>query len=213
MNYPLLSPFEAADMQGEAFYTAYPLREWAVIKKIRQHISAGTCGELCSLRFTWQKPKQDASDEQTFLYRTLPWLLDAAWLLADSALKSLHIERIPGKNNLFALAMFENETAVEIEMNESLPASMPSTYFVKANFTHGHLTNQPIVGHFNEEGAVLADDSGMQRIVIENSEWDDCGDEIEICRRNMMRAIKKGAYPKGALHSAEIIKAINEALS
>jgi hypothetical protein len=168
---------------------------------------------MCSLRFTWQKPKKDASDEQTFLYQTLPWLLDLAWLLTDSALKTLHIERVPEKNNLFALAMFENEVAVEIEMNECLPDSMPATHFIKANFKHGHLTNQPLVGHFNDEGSILADASGMQRLVIENSDWDDCGDEIEVCRRSMELAIEKGEYPQGTLHSVEIINAIKEALS
>jgi hypothetical protein len=90
---------------------------------------------------------------------------------------------------------------------------MPATHFIKANFKHGHLTNQPLVGHFNEEGAILADASGMQRLVIENSDWDDCGDEIEVCRRSMERTVEKGEYPKGPLHSVEIINAIKEALS
>jgi hypothetical protein len=210
-----MQPLEAtnSDSIAEEYYTAYPLREWGPVKKIFQIIKANTCGELCSLRFTWQKPKKDASDEQTFLYQTLPWLLDAAWLLADSPLKTLHIERVPQKNNLFALARFEDDLAVEIEMNECLPDSMPATRFVKANFTHGHLTNQPIVGHFNEEGSILADDSGMHRLVIENADWDDCGNEMEVCRRSMEFAIKKGEFPQGPLHSVEIINAISEALS
>ncbi len=216
LNAPMImQPLEAtnSDSIAEEYYTAYPLREWGPVKKIFQIIKENTCGELCSLRFTWQKPKKDASDEQTFLYQTLPWLLDAARLLTDSPLNTLHIERVPRKNNLFALARFENDVAVEIEMNECLPDSMPATHFVKANFTNGHLTNQPIVGHFNEEGSILADDSGMQRLVIENADWDDCGDEIEICRRSMELAIEKGEYPHGPLHSVEIINAINEALS
>jgi hypothetical protein len=209
-----MTPFEASRTNADesGFYAAYPLREWALVKKVKALAENDTCGELCSLRFTWQKPKKDASDEQTFLYQTLPWLIDLAWLLADSALKTLHIERVPEKNNLFALAMFENEVAIEIEMNECLPDSMTATHFIKANFKHGHLTNQPLVGHFNEEGSILADASGMHRLVIENSDWDDCGDEIEVCRRSMERAIEKGEYPKGPLHSVEIMNAIKEAL-
>ena len=210
----LLMPLEAgaSTLDSGIFYSAYPLREWALVKKIRQMTLDNVCGELCSLRFTWQRPKKQAADEQTFLYQTLPWLLDAAWLLADAPLATLHIERVPEKNNLFALAMFANGIVAEIEANECLPVSMPTTYFIKANFKHGHLTNQPVVGHFNEEGSILADDSGMQRLVIENSDWDDCGDEIELCRRSMLHAIEKGTYPAGPLNSRAIIKAIKEVL-
>jgi hypothetical protein len=194
------------------FYTAYPLREWSLVKRIKQLAKDNTCGELCSLRFTWQKPKKEASDEQVFLYETLAGLIDIAWLLANAPLATLHIEKVPEKNNLFALAMFENEVAAEFELNECLPDSMPATHFVKANFKNGHVTNQPLVGHFNEEGSILADDSGMERLVIENSDWDDCGGEMEICKRLMMRAIEQGKYPAGALHSAEIINTIDLAL-
>lgn len=208
---PMEAEEKAADDRN--FYSAYPLREWALVKKIRQMTLDNVCGELCSLRFTWQRPKKQADDEQTFLYQTLPWLLDAAWLLADAPLATLHIERVPGASNLFALAIFENGIVAEIEANECLPDSMPATYFIKANFKHGHLTNQPVVGHFNEEGSILADDSGMQRWVIENYDWDDCDDEIEICRRSMLHAIEQVAYPAGPLHSKEIIKAVREALS
>lgn len=211
----LLIPLEAEKkaVDDRMFYAVYPLREWALVKRIRQMMLDNVCGgELCSLRFTWQRPKKQASDEQVFLYQILPWLLDAAWFLADSPLTVLHIERVPEKNNLFALALFENGVAAEIEMNECLPDSMPATNFIKANFKNGCLTNQPVVGHFNEEGSILADDSGTQRLVIENSEWDDCGDEIEICRRSMLQAIKKGTYPAGPLNSRVIIKAVKEAL-
>ena len=58
----------------------------------------------------------------------------------------------------------------------------------------------------------MASDAGMERLVIENSDWDDCGDEIEICERLMIRAIEQGRYPAGPLHSAEIVNAIDLAL-
>lgn len=208
----ILNPLDAAEEGSADFSACYPLREWALVKKIRKMTLDNVCGELCSLRFTWQRPKKEASDEQTFLYQTLPWLLDTAWLLADASLATLHIEKVRGKNNLFALAMFVNGVAAEIEMNECLPDSMPATNFIKANFTHGHLTNQPVVGHFNEEGSILADDAGMRRLVIENLAWGDCGDEIELCSRIMRNAIEKGEYPAGPLNSKVIIKAIQEAL-
>jgi hypothetical protein len=214
MNYrskKLVKPLQAILCRGD-FYTAYPLREWGIVKKIRQAGSKNTCGELCSLRFTWQKAKREAASEQVFLYETFTGLLDAAWLLADAPLTNLHVERVPGKNNLFALAMFENEVAAEFELNECLPDTMPASHFVKANFTNGHISNQPLVGHFNEEGAILADESQMQRILIENSDWDDCGDEMKNCERAMHHDIKKGKYPQGALNSREIIEAVRNAV-
>ena len=214
MKKKLISSLEASLMDADKtdFYTAFPLREWALVKRIKQMSEDNICGELCSLRFTWQRPKKHADREDVFLYETLAGLIDVAWLLADAPLTSLHVERVSEKNNLFALAMFENEVAAEFELNECLPDSMPATHFVKANFKNGHITNQPLVGHFNEEGSILADDSSMERMVIENYDWDDCGDEIELCKRKMMHAIEQGTYPAGALQSAEIINAIRKAL-
>ena len=214
MKKMIITPLEATCINANKtdFYTAYPLREWSLVKRIKQIIKDNTCGELCSLRFTWQRPKKAASDEQAFLYETLAGLIDVAWVLANAPLAALHIEKVPGKNNLFALAMFENEVAAEFELNECLPDSMPATHFIKANFKNGHVSNQPLVGHFNEEGSILASDAGMERMVIENLDWDDCGDEIEICERLMMRAIEQGRYPAGPLHSAEIVNAIDLAL-
>lgn len=214
MKKTIISPLAASRIDADKtdFYTAYPLREWALVKRIKQVSEDNICGELCSLRFTWQKPKKDAVDEESFLYETLAGLIDTAWCLANAPLATLHIEQVLGKNNLFALAMFENEVVAEFELNECLPDSMPATHFIKANFKNGHITNQPLVGHFNEEGSILANDSSMQRLVIENPDWDDCGDEMKICERAMMRAIEQENYPTGALHSSEIINAINYAL-
>jgi predicted dehydrogenase len=213
MKNRILSPLEASHRGANEsnFTTAYPLREWALVNKLKQMIQDNTCGELCSLRFTWQKPKKEASDENAFLYETLAGILDVAWLLADSELKSLHIERVNNMNNLLALATFKNNVVAEIEINECLPDSMPATHFIKANFKHGHITNQPIVGHFNEEGSILANDSGLQRLVMENSEWNDCGDEMEICQRRMLHAIDNGKFPSGPLNSKKIINAIQGA--
>ena len=212
MTHEIITPLKAVNKSGDKFYTAYPLREWALVKKIKKMSEDNTCGEICSLRFTWQKPKKNASNEQIFLYETFAGLIDVAWYLANTPLTTLHIERVPERNMLFALALFKNEVAAEFELNECLPNSMPATHFIKANFKNGHITNQPLVGHFNEEGSILANNSSMQRLVIENTEWNDRGDEIKICKRAMLNSIKLGTYPVGALNSVEIINSINYAL-
>jgi hypothetical protein len=145
-------------------------RNHPILQKIQQALRDNTCGELCSLRFTWQRPKKSASGEETFLYETFASALDGAQTLAVSALARLEIEKVPGMNILFALAYFENGIGAEFELNECLPDSMLDTCFLKANFTHGHITNQPIVGHFNEEGMVLASDEKMECLIVERSD-------------------------------------------
>ena len=209
----LLTPLDAAASEGDDFYASYPLREWTLLKKMKEMTTSKICGDLCSTRITWQRTKKLASTEEIFLFQTLPWLLDAAWLLSESPLKQVHIEQVPGKNNLFALASFENGTVSEIEMNECLPDSMPSTYFIKANFTNGHLTNQPLVGHFNEEGSILADDESCKKLIVENPDWQPFEDQINICVESMNYQIKEGKYPAGPLNSKTIIEKIREALS
>lgn len=209
----VLMPIEAAASEECDFYTAYPLREWQLVKKIKDMTVSKTCGELSSTRFTWQRAKKLASTEEEFLFRTLPWLLDAAWLIADSPIAQVHIERVVGKNNLFALALFENGTASEIEMNECLPDSMPPTYFVKINYTEGHLTNQPLAGHFNEEGSILADDESCRQFIVENPEWGAFEDQIDLCIKTMKYKMETENYPEGPLNSKTIIARIREALS
>ena len=157
---------------------------WSVFCSIQKH--KGECGELCSLRFTWQRPAKAASSEQDFLYGTFVQLLGLARELADAGLKKLHIEKEPGRNNLFALAAFESGVVAEFELNETLPDSMPDTFFIKANFTHGHLTNQPIVGYFNVEGSIFADESGLRQFTVDSCDPEIAGSMLEnimtLCR-------------------------------
>ena len=85
---------------------------WDVFRRIREMGRSGVCGELCSLRFTWQRPGRSASAEEEFLYGSLVQYLCLAEDLAGSNLKKLYIVKAAGRNNLFALAEFENIRAV-----------------------------------------------------------------------------------------------------
>lgn len=162
----------------------FPLSSWCVFQGIRNHM--GECGELRSLRFTWQRPAKAASSEENFLYGTFVQLLGLARELADAGLKKLHVEKESGRNNLFALAAFDSGVVAEFELNETLPDSMPDTFFIKANFTHGHLTNQPLVGHFDEEGSVFADESGLRQFTVDSCDPEIAGSMLEnvmtLCR-------------------------------
>lgn len=145
-------------------------RNHPVLQKVQQALKDNTCGELCSLRFTWQRPKKYASGEDIFLYETFAAALDGAQLLADSPLERLEIEKVAGQNILFALAYFSNGVGAEFELNECLPDTMPDTCFLKANFSNGHITNQPIVGHFNEEGMVWATDEKLEYLLADGDD-------------------------------------------
>lgn len=119
-----------------------PLIYLSVYTGIKERVRDNVCGELCSLRFTWMRPKSRQVGPDV-----LKWLLELAKDLAGAPLLKLH------QNGSFSLARFQNDVVAEFEIDERLPDSVPFTYFIKANFTDGHVTNQPIAGYFNEEGS------------------------------------------------------------
>ena len=152
----ILMPHEAVDYKGnEDFCVALYWRYFPIIRKARNYKLNGKCGTLCSMRFSASRPAKNALPEKEFLYSHLLSILDAAQFVAESSYVSLTISRLDGKNNLFALAMFENGVSVEIELNEMLPDSMPDIAFFWANFDGGCVTNQPLIGYFNYEGLLL----------------------------------------------------------
>lgn len=188
-------------MQIDLYWRNHP-----VLERIALAIREGSCGELCSLRFTWLRPKRFATGEETFLYETFAAALDGACVLAESRLTRLEAEKVPGENILFALAGFENGVAAEFELNECLPGTMPDTCFLKANFTRGHVTNQPIVGHFNEEGMVLASDEKLDFPIAERDDLPVAHGPIEFMMLRCREAGRRG-------DCSELAKFIREALA
>ena len=75
---------EGAEMKNMWLY-------WDVFRRIREMGRSGVCGELCSLRFTWQRPGRSASAEEEFLYGSLVQYLCLAEDLAGSNLKKLYV--------------------------------------------------------------------------------------------------------------------------
>ena len=160
----ILMPHEAVNYESEDFYPALYWRYFPSVRRARNYRINGKCGTLCSMRFVASRPAKNALPEKEFLYDHLLSILDTAEFIADSKCISLCINKAANKNNLFALAMLENEIAVEIELNETLPDTMPDIAFIWANFDGGCVTNQPLIGYLNYEGLLKADDSGIQMI-------------------------------------------------
>ena len=160
----ILMPHEAVECGDGEFYPALYWRYFPVVRRARNYRINGKCGNLCSMRFAASRPAKKALPENEFLYDHLLSILDAAEFIADSRCVSLCINKAEGKNNLFALAMLENDIGVEIELNETLPDTMPDIAFIWANFDGGCVTNQPLIGYLNYEGLLKADDSGIQMI-------------------------------------------------
>jgi hypothetical protein len=191
---------------------AFPLREWALANKIVKMKNDDICGELTSARITWTRPKKESASEQEFLFNTVAGLVDLACCITETPIEQLYIEKVEGENNIFGLMMFGGEIAIELEANESLPDSMEATHFIKANFTDGIITNAPLVGHFNEEGSIIATDEKCERWLSENSDWEG-GNEMENTYWQMLLAIKEGLYSSDIQHSRKIVQAIRNTVT
>lgn len=208
----ILSPAEAAS-RGEGdedFIVYFYWRCCPVLERISEDMKNNNCGTLRSLRFTWSRPKNKAASTEEFRNQLLPAVLDGARVLAGAEICALHVEKVPGGNNLFALAQFANGVVAELELNECLPLSMPDTCFIKANFTDGHVTNQPIVGHFNEEGAILASDDSMRTLIFEQAEG--CESMIELMRTRFRMKAERNEIPAGSLGAGVLMDWIRKAL-
>ncbi len=212
MMLPILTPREAARRDDGEFLTSFYWRTSPVLLRTADAIAENTCGELCSLRFTWNRPKSRASSEEAFLFDTFAAMLDGAEVLASAECSSLVLEKVPQRNVLFGFAGFPNGVVAEFELNECLPDTMPDTCFLKANFTHGHLTNQPIVGHFNEEGMIFATDEKLQRWIPEASGLPLPDGPVEQLLLRFRLAAEQGMIKPGAFGAARLNRWIERAL-
>lgn len=210
----IVSPLTASKLDSKynsKVYTAYPLRQWGIAKKIVDMSEKNICGDMTSIRILWSVPKKLSSDKKSFLNSTVAGLVDLSKYMAKSQLKMIYLEKVKNENNLFGLLTYRNDIAVELEINETLPKTMEPSHFIKANFKNGILTNMPLVGHHNEEGSLFADDKKLIHPLIEDAQWDGF-DEIENTYWQMLMAINSGTYPQGLLDSRIIIDAINNAV-
>ncbi len=141
-----------------------------IIEEIKNAVADSRCGSLCSLRFSWMRPAKNSCTPSDFTGDLLESAKDAAKFIAASGIISVTLRQVPGENNLFGLITLQNGVIVELEINETLPNSLPDTFFAKANFSCGHLTNQPLTGFFNTEGMIVADASNIFCLIAENPE-------------------------------------------
>ena len=164
----VITPCEALKQPDGDYLVALYWKHLPISEKCRNVKNSGNSGKLCSLRYTSMRSKKNAVSEEEFIYSHFLSVLDAAQSVTESEYSKLYIDKVPGMNIIFAIAEFENGMAAEFELNECLPDTMPDICFVKGNYSDGHITNQPIVGHFNEEGLLYADDTDMQMLIAEN---------------------------------------------
>ncbi len=212
---PIITPSDAACRKTDdsAFVVDFYWRSSPVLERILTGIKENSCGLLRSLRFTWSRPKSAATTEAVFVGHTLAAMLDAAHQLAGSPFSTLHIEKVAGKNDLFALIDFANGVVAELELNECLPLTMPDICFIKANFTNGHITNQPLVGHFNEEGAILATDDSLQTMLCETGDFEPANGMIEQMQQRFRFLAGQGDAAPGDQGAKEIISLIDNAIA
>jgi hypothetical protein len=164
----IITPYQALQRPDGDYYVALYWRHFPISEKCRNVKNQGFSGKLCSLRYTSMRCKKNALCEEEFIYSHFLSLLDAAQDVTNSEYTRLHTEKVDGMNIIFAVAEFENGMAAEFELNEELPDTMQDICFVKGNYSDGHVTNQPVVGYFNEEGLICADENGMSTLIAEN---------------------------------------------
>ena len=138
-----------------------------IVMEIKNAVADGRCGELRSLRLTWMRPRKNACAYADFKGDLLSAAKDAVEYMAASPVEVCVLREINGENNLFGLMRLGNGIVSELELNEQLPDSMPDIFFVKANFSCGHLTNQPLTGYFNTEGMIQADAGSCTTLIAE----------------------------------------------
>lgn len=215
----LISPYMASllvkgqkePLGNNSVYTAYPLRYWGVAVKIIEMLKENTASELTSLRIIWNLPGKLSSSEKIFVNTTLINLIDLSNYIVDSELLQLYIEKVKDQNNLFVLLRYKNNVVAELEVNEALPNSMDPARFLKAVCKEGMLTNMPLVGFHNEEGAVFADDKKATHPLFENLTWDGT-DEFENLYLKMLIAIDEGSYPSGFFDNRNLVQAVNKSM-
>jgi hypothetical protein len=209
---PIISPSSAAGRSGDDFIVNLYWRKNPVLERIQSAIVDNTCGELSSLRFTWSRAKRFATSEKEFIFDSFSAVLDGAQRVAQSEFKKVYLEKVPGVNILFALAEFENGIVAEFEFNEHLPETMPDICFIKANFSHGHVTNQPLVGYFNEEGMVYATDDELEFPITENFGIPLINGPIEQMKYRFQCSASMGEIAPGNAGADQLIRLIEGAL-
>ena len=204
----ILMPHEALNYEAEDFFPALYWRYFPITRRARNYRINGKCGTLCSMRFVASRPAKNALNADEFIYDHLLSILDAAEFVADSKCLSLCINRAEGKNNLFALAMLENDIGVEIELNETLPDTMPDIAFFWANFDSGCVTNQPLIGYFNYEGLLQADSSGVQMICKDSINAVPAAGPYEWMKQRFLLDAERGEAFAGHLRIRELAELI-----
>lgn len=74
MKVELMSPLEASRMEAGNidFYTAFPLREWALVKRIKQMSEDNICGELCSCDSLGKSRRNMLTEKKYFCMKLWP---------------------------------------------------------------------------------------------------------------------------------------------
>ena len=208
----VLTPCEALKQPDGDFLVGLYWRHFPISEKCRNIKNNGNAGRLCSLRYTSMRPQKNAVSSEEFLYSHFLSVLDAAQDVTNSEYTLLHTEKVEGMNILFAVAEFENGMAAEFELNECLPNSMDDICFVKGNYSDGHVTNQPVVGYFNEEGLICADDGQLQTFIAENGAYPAANGPFEWMKLRFEIKADRGLIPTGKQNIEKLAELIKRSL-
>ncbi|MDZ4200217.1 MAG: hypothetical protein U1E27_13145 [Kiritimatiellia bacterium] len=164
------SALAASGPLASPYIETYPLRAWGIVQKVKAYRAASIPGEMTSLRLFWEQPPSRAVKKPPFVDR-LAEFLDLAEYLAGVPVVSVQMEAAAGGNAVFGLVTLEGNIVAELNVNDRLPESLAPVRFLHVYFSHGVVSNMPLYGYENDEGALFADDRTARHEVYEHMDW------------------------------------------
>ncbi len=150
--------------KGNSIQKPVPFKEWGVYRKFKQMLDADVAGQVSSLRFTWQLPRDMKASHEDFAYGVLGGMIEITESLGSGLLESVHVEVAGGGDILLGIARLDNRVVAEFELNQSLPLEAEHLCYLQVDCERGRLTNRPLVGHQSCDGSMLVTDDSRQMV-------------------------------------------------
>jgi len=210
------SPGMIADLDKasrEKLIPALPMRYWGMVENTSSFCKSGNASELVSFRVCMNLPKHRKGMFGDFCKSFLTQVVDIACLVADAKPEDIYIKQTAGFNSAFGIVKFPKNIIAELDVNECLADTLDPIRFIHAYCKEGAISNLPLNGYTNAEGALVATADGVARPVLEHNIWDG-GDELDNFYFRMIYKIRnRESLPASGIPYRQLAKAVAAAVS
>ena len=207
----IVADLDSADR--EKLIPALPMRYWGMVESIGSFCKSGNASELVSFRVCMNLPKHRKGMFGDFCKSFLIQVVDIACLIADAKPEEIYIKRTAGFNSAFGIVKFPENIIAELDVNECLADTLEPIRFIHAYCKEGAISNLPLNGYTNAEGALVATADGISRPVLEHNIWDG-GDELDNFYFRMIYKIRnRERLPVSGIPYRQLAKAVATAVS